>query len=158
MHLISGSDLIIRQAKQDDLSQIKHLADLHRHELGFVLLPSLQEQLKKGEVIVADRVGQVLGFVDYHIRRDKQLTLYHIAVNPTFCRQGIGRALLSGLETIAQKRNCAFILLKCPVDLGANQFYKREGYDLVEMLNGRKRPLNVWKKFLEISRDELDED
>lgn len=145
-----GSDVAVRQAQLNDLEAVKRLADLHRHELGFVLLPSLKEQIDKGEIIVAEQEGQVIGFVDYHIRRDKQLTLYHIAVDPDWQRQGAGGALLSALETIARNHECTCILLKCPVDLPANRFYEAQGYKLEETLNGRKRPLNVWRVALTI--------
>lgn len=145
----SGSDIVVRLAQLDDLPAVKRLADAHRYELGFVLLPSLRKQIEEGEMIVAEQDSHVIGFVDYHIRRDKQLTLYHIAVEPVSQRQGVGKAVLEALEATAQASNCACILLKCPVDLAANQFYKQEEYELVEVLNGRKRPLNVWKKSLE---------
>jgi ribosomal protein S18 acetylase RimI-like enzyme len=140
----SGNDLTVRQAKLEDLEAVKRIADLHRHELGFVLLPSLREQIEKGEMLVAEQGERVTGFVDYHIRRDKRLTLYHIAVDPSRQRRGIGRSLLEALEATAQESGCTSILLKCPVDLAANQFYEVQGYNLEETLNGRKRSLNVW--------------
>lgn len=140
----SGNEIAVRHAQRGDLSAVKRLADLHRHELGFVLLPTLREQIEKGEMLVAEWEAQLIGFVDYHIRRDKQLTLYHIAVDPAWQRRGVGRALLEALEATAQASDCACILLKCPVDLAANQFYEAQGYNLQEKLNGRRRPLNVW--------------
>jgi GNAT superfamily N-acetyltransferase len=144
MRSTSGSNITVRRASPDDLAPVKHLADQHRHELGFVLLPSLREQIDKGEMLVAVQAGQVVGFVDYHIRRDNQLTLYHIAVHPDWQRHGLGRMLLNSLETIARAKECGFILLKCPTDLDANEFYATQGYTLRETSNGRKRPLNVW--------------
>jgi N-acetylglutamate synthase-like GNAT family acetyltransferase len=141
----SGDELHIRPAKEGDLVAVKILADQHRHELGFVLLPSLQEQIEKEEMFVAEQEGQIIGFVDYHIRRDKQLTLYHIAVHSEWQQRGVGRTLLEALEVTAQESGCTCILLKCPVDLVANQFYAAQGYNLQETLHGRKRPLNVWE-------------
>lgn len=139
-----GNNLEVRKAIAADLPHVKCLADAHRHELGFVLLPSLREQIERGEMLVAVQGDEVVGFVDYHRRKDKQVTLYHIAVESTARQQGVGRALVGGLEQVARETDCLRILLKCPIDLPANLFYQEYGFTLDETLNGRKRPLNVW--------------
>ncbi len=141
---MSRATLFVRQGTLADLSLIKSLADGHRHELGFVLLPSLHEQIERGEMLVAEQKGMVIGFVDYHRRRDGQVTLYHIAVAPAVQRQGVGRALLAALEVVARASGAWRILLKCPVDLPANAFYQHYGFQAEQMLNGRKRALHVW--------------
>jgi len=146
--LISGNSLVVRRATSDDLVTVKRLADAHRHELGFVLLPSLRERIDRDEMLVAEMAGDVAGFVDYRRRRDGQMTLYHIAVASTIQRRGAGRSLLAALEEIARTADCAHILLKCPVDLAANEFYRRCGFQLDETLDGRKRALNVWRLLL----------
>ena len=142
--MTSGNKPAIRHAVPADLSRVKRLADAHRHELGFVLLPSLREQIDRGEMLVAESAGNVIGFVDFHRRRDRQMTLYHIAVAPTIQRQGVGLGLLVALEEAARAADCSHILLKCPVDLPANHFYQRYGFQLHETLTGRKRALHVW--------------
>lgn len=144
MPLTSGSSLIVRPAAPDDLPAIKRLADAHRHELGFVLLPSLREQIERSEMLVAELDGAVVAFVDYHRRRDGQVTLYHIVVAPGVRRQGVGRTLLTRLEEIVRASDSGPIRLKCPVDLEANTFYRRYGFALEGVLEGRRRALNVW--------------
>lgn len=145
----SGNNLTVRKAVADDLPHVKLLADAHRHELGFVLLPSLREQIDRGQMLVATLGENLVGFVDFHQRRDGQITLYHIAVSPPSQQQGVGRALVSALEQFARDKNSSRIALKCPTDLQANQFYQDYGFRLDETLNGRKRPLNVWVLGLE---------
>jgi GNAT superfamily N-acetyltransferase len=73
-------------------------------------------------MLVAEQQGQLIGFVDFHQRKDGQLTLYHIVVLANRRRQGIGYALLSTLQAIAQDAACLRIVLKCPVNLEANLF------------------------------------
>lgn len=136
--------VLVRPATDADLLPVKTLADAHRYELGFVLLPSLHEQIERGQLLVAEQVGMLVGFVDFHRRRDGQVTLYHIAVATAARRQGAGRAMLDGLVTVARASSAGRILLKCPIDLPANTFYQRYGFQLQETLNGRKRALNVW--------------
>lgn len=144
MPLTSGNSLLVRPAQLADLTPIKALADAHRHELGFVLLPSLREQMERGQMLVAEQDGTLLGFVDYHRRRDGQITLYHIVVKPGVRGQGTGRALLAALEACGRDANCRRIVLKCPIDLASNHFYERYGFILDGTIEGRKRPLNVW--------------
>lgn len=143
------TSLEIRNSTPEDLADVKAIADGLREQLGFVNRAGISRSIERNELLVAVKDNRIIGFVDYHIRRDKQLTLYHIAVNPAWQRQGVGRVLLDTLERLAGGEDCSFILLKCPVDLAANRFYKEQGYDLVETLNGRKRPLNVWKSDLD---------
>jgi N-acetylglutamate synthase-like GNAT family acetyltransferase len=134
----------IRTATLSDLDAVKHIADSHRKALGFVLRSSLAESIQRGELLVAEGNGRVVGFVEYHLRRDKQVTLYHIAIASDEYRQGIGQALFYSLRKESESNGGTRILLKCPVDLEANQFYQSLGFDLVDIQNGRKRPLNVW--------------
>lgn len=148
--MTSGNSIDVRAAAPADLERVKRLADAHRHELGFVLLPSLREQIERGQLLVAVQGGELVGFVDYHRRRDGQITLYHIAVDPAVRDQGFGRALLDALARIARDAGCSRITLKCPVDLPANEFYRDYGFELVETLNGRKRSLNVWVLGMEL--------
>ena len=140
--------LLIRPASFADLDAVKLIADAHRHELGFVLLPSLREQIERGEMFVATLGDDLVGFVDYHQRRDGQITLYHIAVTPLARQQGVGQSLVNALKQVARNDSCSRIALKCPVDLPANRFYERYGFHLEETQNGRKRPLNVWTLFI----------
>lgn len=151
--MISGksNQWFIRTATFADLDAVKSIADAHRHELGFVILPSLREQIERGQMLVAMDRDEIVGFVDYHHRRDGQITLYHIAVEPEARTRGIGRALLDTLLQVARQAGSTRIVLKCPVDLQANQFYGQYGFQLVETLNGRKRALNEWVLEIEVA-------
>lgn len=150
MPSISGNNVTVRAATAADLPHAKRLADAHRHELGFVLLPSLREQIERGQLLIAVADGpgvhgaDPVGFVDFHRRRDGQVTLYHVVVAPPSRARGIGRALLQALIDVTRQAGCSRIALKCPVDLPANEFYRRNGFHLEETLDGRKRALNVW--------------
>jgi len=146
-NMTSGSNktFSIRKAVDEDLDIVKKIADAHRNELGFVLRPSLEGSIRNDEMLIAELSNQLVGFVDYHRRKDRRITLYHIAVLDDNQRLGVGRALVKALCDEAKKAGSEFISLKCPTDLAANLFYKAYGFTLTETLNGRKRPLNVWR-------------
>jgi N-acetylglutamate synthase-like GNAT family acetyltransferase len=135
----------IRKATPPDLDSIKQIADAHRQELGFIRRPTLQAAINRQEIFVADKDGQIIGFVEYHHRRDEQTTLYNIVVQPNCRGQGVGRGLAEALITEAKSLNKAFIRLKCPAELESNQFYEALNFQLHETEAGKHRPLNVWQ-------------
>ena len=139
-----SSPWFIRRALPTDLDAIKRIADSRKNELGFVLRPTLAESIARGELLVAETDGQVEGFVDFHLRRDKQITLYHIATSVDRQRSGIGSVLIPMLSAGRGDLDGTRGFLKGPADLEANHFYSALGFALQETQNGRKRALNVW--------------
>ncbi len=75
-HQAIAAGVTIRPAQADDLDTIKALADAERAALGFVRRPALAEAITHGEMLAAERAGEVVGFVEFHRRRDGQVTLY----------------------------------------------------------------------------------
>ena len=139
------SSFMVRQAGLSDLDAIKYLADAHRNELGFVLRPALAKSIERAEVLVAENSCGIVGFIEYHHRRDEQTTLYHIAVQRDHRQRNIGRQLVQALRDDAGERNKSHIQLKCPVDLEANEFYDRLGFVKTEVQPGKHRSLVVWR-------------
>lgn len=141
--------ITIEQAHMGDLESIKKLCDAHRTELGFVLRPSLEAAIKAKMVLIARDTSNAgnscVGFVDYHHRRDKQTTLYHLAVVEDARMSGVGQALVLALCEEARKHGKTLIRLKCPEPLPANLFYARVGFVKVLTEPGKSRPLCVWE-------------
>ena len=141
---MNAEDYTVRKATSADLDAVKALADAHRNELGFVLRPALAKSIALGEVLIAENSASLIGFVEYHHRRDEQTTLYHIAVTPRHRRQGVGRALIDALRNEALTLEKRIVRLKCPVDLPAQGFYVRLGFSAFGQEMGKGRPLVVW--------------
>jgi len=90
---------VVCHATVTDLDAIKQIADAHRRELGFVRRPTLLAAINRQEIFIAKHNAQIIGFVEYHHRRDNQTTLYNIVVKADYRTQGVGRALVeSGLS------------------------------------------------------------
>ena len=144
--LTSGSaDTVVRKATELDLDPIKTVADAHRRELGFVRRPALLEAIKHEEVFVAQQGRQVVGFVYYHHRRDGQTTLYDVAILPACRSVGIGRALIDAVVAETGALGKEALVLRCPVDLPANGFYARLGFERWKEEPGKRRGLVVWR-------------
>jgi ribosomal protein S18 acetylase RimI-like enzyme len=142
---------LISLATAADVPAIKQLADRHRREIGFVPRGALEASGRRGGLWLAHppdeaEPRQVLGYVQVHHRLDGQITLHTIAVDAPHRGAGIGRALVRAVEEDCRGRDMRGILLRCPVDLPANAFYARLGFELLRTEPGKRRPLHLWWK------------
>lgn len=138
----------IRKANQDDLASINIIANTHRRELGFVRKVTLAESISREEILIVENDEHVIGFVHYRHRCDLQTTLYNIVVLSERRRQGIGKRLVDVLVQEAQSLGKQCIVLKCPSELPANEFYSGLGFHLWQKEPGKQRGLNVWRLYI----------
>ena len=148
---MNRTDFAIRKAAPSDVDAIKVIADAHRRELGFVLRPALAKSIDRAEVLVCEKKAHgLVGFVEYHHRRDRQTTVYHIAVVSSHRRKGVGKALIDAIYSEALSLRKQTILLKCPIGVFAHDFYARLGFKSLGEATGKSRPLAIWQ--LSVSR------
>lgn len=135
---IKVPDFYVRQATLEDIDAIKKIADKNSQQIGFVLRPALEENCKKGNLLVAEAIGEILGFCNYNTRKkDNTNVIYEVCVDYKYRGNGIGKKLIDNIERP--------ILLKCPVDNESNNFYSAYGFTLIDVEDGKKRKLNVWE-------------
>jgi len=127
----------IRYGVPRDWDEINVIARQYPQELGFVRRVSVLEAMQCFEVYVAFNGDQLLGFVNWHKRRDGWRTIYEIAVHRDWRGRGVGKALARAVGIPVR--------LKCPVDNDSNRFYEGLGMTLVRREDGRVRVLNVWE-------------
>jgi Acetyltransferases len=132
--------------EETHINGAKRIADSHRPEVGFHTRQAFHDSAKRGELLVALEKDDVVGFVRFRHREDRRTTLYEIATAPSHRRSGIGKALIEALVRQCQTAGSPKILLKCPVDLDANNFYKRIGFRRhgSRSILGKDRRLFVW--------------
>lgn len=128
----------VETATIEDIEQIKKIADKNTQEIGFVLRPALEENSKKGCLLVAKtKENEVVGFCNYNARKDGVNVIYEICTDYKYRGNGIGKSLISAVKKPIQ--------LKCPEDNESNKFYEHYGFKLIDVENGKKRKLNVWR-------------
>lgn len=127
---------MVRLATLDDIDAIKNIADKHTREIGFVLRPALIEHCRKGTLLVAVIDNSIIGFCNYHRRKDNISTIYEICVDDNYRNKGIARNLINEVPKPIQ--------LKCSVDNESNIFYQKIGACMVDTLPGKKRNLNLY--------------
>lgn len=132
--------------KFDKIAEAKQISVKFSNELGFVNKAALEESEAKGNLEVIAETG----FVHFHHRRDKQTTIYSLAVLPECQKQGWGRLLFYRVLCSAIENSCDRIVVKCPEDLPSNNFYKHIGFKLTNIEAGKKRKLNCWEYLIEI--------
>lgn len=139
----SGSEVAIRYATGDDIPAIQQIARQYdspknKDYIGYVNLAAIREHAARYEVHVATFHGRIVGFVNWHLRRDGRATIYELAVDRAYRGIGAGRALVGAIP--------APIQLKCTIDNPANGFYECIGFKLVGTEPGKRAALNVWRK------------
>ena len=99
-----------------------------------MIFETLHESARRGELLLIDG-----GFCHWHLRRDGQLTIREIIST----KPGAGSAMLATLKTVP---GALSLFAKCPVDLPANDWYRRRGFELERTETTRSgRELNLWR-------------
>jgi len=143
--------ITIRLAREEDVQGTKRVADGCRKELSFVNIAILRAAQSKGWLLVATvwndktRTETIIGFANFRIRKDKNGTLYEIAIEKAHRRVGIGRRLINHLIRLVHVADGHHLRLKCPEELPANGFYRKIGFKRVGTEEGKTRRLNVWQ-------------
>lgn len=130
---------MIRLASEDDLIDIKRIANQNREFIGFVMKVALMEAIQKKSLLVFDNSTGVVGFVHYHPRKDGWHTVHELAVSKNIQGHGIGQQLLDSVPLP--------IRLKTTEDnVTALKFYAKNGMTIVGIEKGKKRKLTVLEK------------
>lgn len=137
---------LVRVAHVEDVPACKALADGQRDALGFLIRAAFVDSVGRGQLLVAERAAQVVGFVRFNHRvRGTETALYDICVAPHMQRQGIGRQLVQALVGACHHHGRNAIVLRCPEGSPANAFYARLGFAQVTIEPGRRRRLILWR-------------
>jgi hypothetical protein len=103
---------------------------------------NLYESSRRGELLLIEG-----GMCHWHLRRDGQLTIREIIST----KPGAGNAML---EQLKETPGASCIVAKCPVDLASNQWYAKQGFELVNVESAKSgRRINVWKLCLKSHRE-----
>ena len=93
----------------------------------------LYESMKNGELILLNG-----GYCRWHLRKDRQITIYEILSS----KLGMGSLILEILKT----KGGTSIFARCPVNLSANEWYKKQGFILEgEEITSSGRKLLLWR-------------
>lgn len=137
--------VLIRKAQIGDKNAINEITRSHYKELGYVRAGEIEHAIKRGNLVVAELLGKIIGFQEYrHLKTQPLTRLYHKAVIPKYRRRGIGRKLVQFVMNEAKSIGMKELSLKCVEDLPANIFHKRCGFRLTGKLSGKRRSLNVY--------------
>ena len=89
---------MIRKASLEDKPRIKKLWYANDGFLGGLIEGALNERIANNAVLVFEKGGLILGFLEYRQRvRDKMNVVYHLAVDSEHRGKGIAQALMNAL-------------------------------------------------------------
>jgi ribosomal protein S18 acetylase RimI-like enzyme len=89
---------MIRKATLADKDAIATIWRKDGALLGGLYMGALKERIEKGMVHVFTAQEELLGFVEFRLRRDGVTVVYHIAVKEDWRGFGIGLALMDSLS------------------------------------------------------------
>lgn len=114
--------------------------------LGFVTRGAVvQKMLSRRLVVALGPAGEVEGCICFGVRRDQVATIYEIAAARAAAGRGVGSAMIAWFKEYLRARGKRAIRLKCTADNAVgNEFYRRQGFELVAEERGRRRRLLVW--------------
>jgi GNAT superfamily N-acetyltransferase len=108
------------------------------------------EQITDGRTIVAEHVGELLGFAVVLRRDDGDAELDGLFVDPAQWRHGIGRKLLEHAERIATSDGAASLWVTA--NPRALEFYGACGFVTVGEVATRFRPAPRMRKTIDVAR------
>jgi len=130
---------MIRLALESDFDSIKKIANQNREFIGFVMKVALKESLLKKSLYVYELDKKIVGFINYHPRKDGWHTIHEIAVLKEYQRMNIGQELFHIVPTP--------IRLKTTIDNTiAQKFYIKNNMTISAVVEGKKRKLYIFEK------------
>lgn len=115
---------VVRKAQEDEVLLVKKLANQNRYFLGPLLPLWIRKSIEDRELDVAcDRSGNIIGFIQYHKRRDGWTTIYKVCVAEDHRRCGVATMLIRG----ATKGPAS---LRCSSKNPAIKLYKKLGFKI----------------------------
>jgi GNAT superfamily N-acetyltransferase len=108
------------------------------------------EQITAGRTIVAENVGELLGFAVVLQRDDGDAELDGLFVEPAQWRRGIGRALVAEAERLAARDGATSLWVVA--NTSALDFYGACGFVTVGEVATRFRPAPRMRKAIDVAR------
>jgi ribosomal protein S18 acetylase RimI-like enzyme len=135
-----------------DIDAITAIARKNVESLGFLPRGGWVESIIKREVLVAvaREENRIVGFLQFHARRDRTVTIYKYAVDESCRGKGIGTLLLNCLVDLSKRSHWHAISLKVVEGTPACGFYESRGFAVTGREKASKRYVltmrkNVWK-------------
>lgn len=134
----------IREAKQEDIPQIRSLAHeiwpatygsiISREQIDYMLEmmyseSSLQKQMQEGCIfLLAEDPSNLVGFASYQRMSDEEFKLHKLYVLPSEHGKGTGRALVELVTEAVKRQGGKMIVLQVNKNNPAKTFYDRLGF------------------------------
>lgn len=135
----------ITMANLKDLEDIKAIADNNKIELGFLIRSAIKESILEERLCVSKNGGEIIGFIRFRHRKDNVTKIYDMCVRKENRRQNHGKKIIDFLKAHSRCKGKTEIQLKCPENLDANNFYRKTGFELIRIEEGKKRRLKIWR-------------
>jgi GNAT superfamily N-acetyltransferase len=147
--------LEVRIATADDLAFIDHLQKRNAEELAFYPKGVFEREIESQRIVLALVNNQHAGYL-YHgaTQGDQVCKIHQACIEYDLRGQWYGAGLVASLEDTLNIVGAYGISLRCGSDIAANSFWRRMGFECVNVTPGgvrRMRDINAWVKELKPS-------
>lgn len=126
----------IRLAKLEDIEQLNKIARQFNRELAYIPKAKYIQHINNNECHVATIENTIVGFVNWHRRKDNRSTIYELAVDKKHHKLGVGKRLIYSVP-------CPIRLKVTQSNENARCFYEHLGFNTLWWEDGRKQRLCV---------------
>lgn len=138
--------LIVEYATNAHLEAVVTIARQDLQLLGWVPKGVFTEAIANNHVLVAHDKSRVYGFVEFGGTTKNKWTIYKIATAKPARNKGIGRALITALADIAKEKGAGLRLKVTEDNDNAIDFYRRNGFEIVDVEQSKQRKVIVMEK------------
>jgi ribosomal protein S18 acetylase RimI-like enzyme len=137
-------------AVPEDYDGIALVAKQAVRELGYTMPPVYRASIANSQMVAAYFDSRVVGFIQFHKRKDGIITIYKFAVDTELRGKGIGKGMLEFLEQRSRSvLHAEAIRLKVIEGTPAVDFYHAVGFNTIDKEPSKKTNLLVMRKELE---------
>jgi ribosomal protein S18 acetylase RimI-like enzyme len=139
----------VRYARPSDVEMIIKIARKDSEFLGFTPRAGVQDFVSKESVIVAVHQGRyVVGFLEFGGLTKPEWSIYNIAVLRLMRNSGVGKKLIAHMEQLAKGKAESIKLKVTSENTVAIDFYRRNGFSIVDVTKATNREIYVMRKEL----------
>ncbi len=145
-----GKRKVLVEVLKDEslLEDVIQLGNQNKKYLGLFPVKAYEASLENGEIIVAKKELQVVGYLlFFRSKRKRQLKITHLCTHDSARGEGIARLLVDELKKIAPKYFIE-IFLKCRNDFPAHGFWPKIGFIAINESQGKSKEgklLTSWR-------------
>lgn len=134
----------VRIATPEDVNAIRHIQNRHSKAIGYLPGQAIEERAASARIIVIEENEEPAGFITFTHRRDGRTHVSQLAIDEQLWLLGLGSRCMEVVAAQAADLGQLGVTLKCALDLPAQRFWPRLGFQSGGLTQDRYRQCEAW--------------